>query len=126
MAISRLSIVKFLELALTVACVGLHYHSITDVHDTDFISAGAFCGFLVILTGVFAGHLMGTPVNRRIEIFFCIVGCALFVAAGALNIEYYDNARKGERRNYGLAKASLAIINGALFLIDSLLTWRGE
>ncbi|KAF5285788.1 hypothetical protein FQA39_LY04249 [Lamprigera yunnana] len=126
MAISRLSIVKFLELALTVGCVALHYQSTTGDQDTDFISAGAFCGFLVILTGVFAGHLMGTPVNRRIEIFFCLVGCALFVAAGALNIQQYDNARKGERRNYGLAKASLAIINGALFLIDSLLTWRGE
>ncbi|KAF5302513.1 hypothetical protein FQR65_LT00885 [Abscondita terminalis] len=116
----------FLWSALTVACVGLHYKSITGLKDTDFISAGAFCGFLVILIGLFAGHLMGTPVNRRIEIFFCLVGCALFVAAGALNIDYFDDYRKGEYRNYGLAKASLAIINGALFLIDSLLTWRGE
>ncbi|KAB0793768.1 hypothetical protein PPYR_13388 [Photinus pyralis] len=126
MAISRLSIIKFLELAIAVTCVGLHYHSYTGKIETDFVSSGAFCGYVIILCGVFAGHLMSSPINRRIEIFFCLVGCALFVAAGALNIQYFDNMRKGETRNYGLAKASLAIIGGAMFLIDALLTWRGE
>ena len=126
MAISRLSIIKFLELVLTVACVGLQYHSNTGVLETDFLSIGAFCGFLIVLCGIFAGHVLSTPINRRIEIFFCLVGCALFVAAGALNIQYFDGTRSGERRNYGLAKASLAIIGGAMFLVDSLLTWRGD
>lgn len=69
---------------------------------------------------------MSTPINKRIDIFFSLVGCAAFVAAGALNIEHFDNAYKGKTRDYGLAKASLAIINGALFLVDSLLSWRGE
>jgi len=126
MAISKLSIVKFLELALTIVCVGLHFKSISGDNVTDFISSGAFCGFAVILIGGLVGHLMSTPINRRIDIFFCLVGCAGFVAAGALNIQFYDNAWKGERRDYGLAKASLAIINGAVFLVDSLLTWRGD
>lgn len=126
MAISRLSIIKFLELTLTVICIGLHYKSMTRDDNTDFITAAAFGGFLVILVGGFAGHVMSTPINRRIDIFFCLVGCAAFVAAGALNIEYFENTRKGEYRNYGLAKAAFAIINGALFLIDSLLTWRGD
>jgi len=126
MAISRLSIVKFLELALTVACIGLHYNSMTTHKDTELVTSGAFCGFLVILIGGFAGHLMSTPINRRIDIFFCLVGCAAFIAAGALNIDYFQDARRSEYRDYGLAKASLAIINGAVFLIDSLLTWRGD
>ncbi|RZC00567.1 hypothetical protein BDFB_010852 [Asbolus verrucosus] len=69
---------------------------------------------------------MSTPINRRIDIFFCLVGCATFVAAGALNIEYFQDYGRSEYRDYGLSKASLAIINGALFLIDSLLTWRGD
>lgn len=69
---------------------------------------------------------MSTPINRRIDIFFSLVGCAIFVAAGALNIEKFQDAWKGEPRDYGLAKASLAIINGALFLLDSLLSWRGD
>lgn len=72
------------------------------------------------------GHLMSTPISRRIDIFFCLVGCAMFVASGAFTIQYFENMRSGETRNTGLAKAAMAIINGALFLLDSLLTWRGE
>lgn len=70
---------------------------------------------------------MSTPINRRIDIFFCLVGCALFVAAGALNIEFFQNYRwSKETKDYGLAKASMAIINGAIFLVDALLAWRGD
>jgi len=126
MAISRLSIIKFLELALAVSCIGLHSKSVTGDFNIDTLSVAAFGGFVIILVGGFAGHLMSTPINRRIDIFFCLVGCATFVAAGALNIEYFQNRGKGEYRDYGLAKSSLAIINGALFLVDSLLTWRGD
>jgi uncharacterized membrane protein (DUF485 family) len=126
MAISRLSIIKFIELAIAVCCIGLHSKSeIFNDFNTNTLSVAAFGGYVIILVGGFAGHLMSTPINRRIDIFFCLVGCATFVAAGALNIEYFRNQR-GEYRDYGLAKASLAIIGGALFLIDSLLTWRGD
>lgn len=69
---------------------------------------------------------MSSPISRNIDIFFCLVGCAAFVAAGALNIQYFQNARSGKYRDYGLAKASLAIINGACFLVDGLFTWRGN
>ncbi|XP_018335260.1 uncharacterized protein LOC108744138 [Agrilus planipennis] len=126
MGVSRLSIIKFLELALAVVCLGLHYKSISNDLHTDLVSATAFGGYIIILLGGFAGHLMSTPINRRIDIWFCLVGCAIFVAAGALNIQHFENTWKGEYRNYGLAKASIAIINGAIFLVDSLLTWRGD
>lgn len=126
MAISRLSIIKFLELAVAIACIGLHYKSRTNDLDTDTLSAVAFGGYVIILIGGFAGYLMSTPFNKRIDIFFSLVGCAIFVAAGALNIKIYDDYGKSEWRDYGLSKASLAIINGALFLLDSLLTWRGD
>ncbi|XP_044252474.1 uncharacterized protein LOC123003643 [Tribolium madens] len=127
MAISRLSIIKFLELAIAVTCIGLHYKSeVPHDFNTNTLSVAAFGGFVIILVGGFAGHLMSTPINRRIDIFFCLVGCATFIAAGAMNIEYFKDVRKSEYRDYGLAKASLAIIGGALFLIDSLLTWRGD
>lgn len=68
---------------------------------------------------------MSTPINRRIDIFFCLVGCALFVASGAFSIQYFDG-KSGDYRSKGLAKAAMAIINGAVFLLDSLFTWRGE
>lgn len=127
MAISRLSIIKFLELALTCICVGLHHKTFNanDIHE-QMIITGCFVGYIIILIGGFAGHLMSTPISRRIDIFFCLVGCAMFVASGAFTIQYFENMRSGETRNTGLAKAAMAIINGALFLLDSLLTWRGE
>ena len=64
---------------------------------------------------------MQTPINRRIDIFFSLVGCALFVASGALIIEAYLNAYKGDARDKQLTKASISFINGAIFLVDALL-----
>jgi hypothetical protein len=126
MAISRLSIIKFLELALAVTCMGLLYKSPSNDWETDMLSTVAFGGYIIILVGGFAGYLMSTPFNKRIDIFYSLVGCALFIAAGSLNIKIYNPRARSEWRDYGLAKSSLAIINGALFLLDSLLTWRGD
>ncbi|XP_018563589.1 protein snakeskin-like [Anoplophora glabripennis] len=126
MAISRLSIIKFLELLIAVCCIGLHYKSRTNDFNADSLSVTAFGGYIIILIGGFAGYIMSTPINKRIDIFFSLVGCAIFVAAGALNIHIFQDYGKSEWKDYGLAKASLSIINGALFLLDSLLTWRGD
>ncbi|KAF7405810.1 hypothetical protein HZH68_005179 [Vespula germanica] len=88
---------------------------------------GTFGGYLIILVGLFAGNIMGTPVNRRVDLFFSLVGCVLFIITGALNIQYFDElAYKSSFRDIGLTKGSISIIQGALFLIDSFLTFRGE
>ncbi|VVC89044.1 unnamed protein product [Leptidea sinapis] len=87
MAISRLSIIKFLELALTCSCVALHYHSYNAEADVGMLVTGTFVGYLII----FAAY-------RHFLLF-------------------------GRHKN--LAKASLAIINGAILLIDAVLTQRG-
>lgn len=126
MAISRLSIIKFLELLVAVVCIGLHYKSQTGDWNIDTLSAVAFGGFIIILVGGFAGYVISSPINKKIDIFYSLVGCAIFVAAGALNIKHYENGWKGDHRDYGLAKGSMAIINGIFFLLDALITWRGD
>ncbi|KAJ8927285.1 hypothetical protein NQ314_020288 [Rhamnusium bicolor] len=73
---------------------------------------------------MFKRMFVGTPISRKIYIFYCLVGCATFVASGALNIEIMKHWGKSALRDYGLAKAILAIINGALFLVDALMEWR--
>ncbi|XP_050463433.1 uncharacterized protein LOC126857755 [Cataglyphis hispanica] len=126
--VTRLSIIKSLELLLVCILIGLHYHSFNagDQH-TAMITMGTFGGYLIILVGLFIGSVMGTPVNRRVDLFFSLVGCALFVATGALNIDYFDKiARKSSFRDTGLAKGSISIIEGAIFLADAFLTFRGE
>ncbi|XP_017786950.1 PREDICTED: uncharacterized protein LOC108569777 [Nicrophorus vespilloides] len=123
----RLSVIKFLELLLAVACLGLMYkNGLTGDLPTDFVSIGAYVGFIIILVGGFSGHLLSSPITRRIDVFYCLVGCAMFIASGALLIKAYENRWKSESRDYGLATGALAIVNGVVFMIDSLLTWRGD
>ncbi|RLU19388.1 hypothetical protein DMN91_007945 [Ooceraea biroi] len=126
--ITRLSIIKFFELLLVCILIGLHYHSFNagDQH-TAMITMGTFGGYLIILVGLFIGSVMGTPVNRRVDLFFSLIGCALFIAAGSLNIDYFQKlVHKSQFRDTGLAKGSLSIIEGIIFLVDAFLTFRGE
>jgi hypothetical protein len=125
--ISRLSIVKFLELLIVCILIGLHYHSnsVYNVH-TEMLTMGTFGGYLIILIGLFAGALMSTPINRRLDLFFSVLGVALFITVGALNIDFFERFQRSEMRNIGLAKGSISIIEGALFLCDAFLTYRGE
>ncbi|XP_057324007.1 protein snakeskin-like [Microplitis mediator] len=125
---TRLSIIRLLELAIVCAIIGLHWHS-ENYGDlpTRFISTGTVGGYLIILVGLFAGGLMGTPVNRRVDLFFSLVGCVLFVASGALVIDAFNQiAYKSAERDRGLARGSLCVIEGALFLVDAFFTFRGE
>lgn len=88
---------------------------------------GTFGGYLIILVGGCFGSLMGTPINRRVDLFFSLVGFALFIITGALNIEAFRTLlHKSSFRDIGLAKGSICIIQGALFLLDSYFTVKGE
>ncbi|XP_025990832.1 uncharacterized protein LOC105195395 [Solenopsis invicta] len=126
--ITRLSIIKLLELVLVCILIGLHYHSFNaGDQPTAMITMGTFGGYLIILVGLFIGSVMGTPVNRRVDLFFSLIGCALFIAAGSLNIDFFQKMGwKSTFRDTGLAKGSLSIIEGIVFLVDAFLTFRGE
>ncbi|KAG7210585.1 hypothetical protein KM043_012103 [Ampulex compressa] len=109
---------------------GQHHETVAHkVLRTDFamLTMGTFGGYLIILIGLFAGNVMGTPVNRRVDLFFSLVGCALFIATGALNIEHFQRIHQARSfRDTGMAKGSISIIEGIFFLVDAFLTFRGE
>ncbi|KAK9744988.1 hypothetical protein QE152_g7332 [Popillia japonica] len=126
MNISRYSIIKFLELAIVAVCIWLHHESVANRFLEDFLCGAAFGGYLIILLGGATGHVVSTPITRRIDVYFGIIGVILFVATGAINIKFFEGYSKHEYGKYGLAKGSLAIVNGVLFLLDSLITWRGD
>jgi hypothetical protein len=68
---------------------------------------------------------MNTPINKRIDLFFSIVGCALFIAVGVLVIQEWEDAFiKTERRKFAMAKGSLSIVNGVVFFLDIIFTFR--
>ena len=140
---------------VTLACVGLHYNSMgehSDLHTIMLIN-GTFVGFSVILIGLFAGYLMNTPINKRIgmfnicselknkilkfcniilDLFYSLVGCAMFITSGVLIIQFWNDSVGGkvigwassDRKNLGITKGSLAIVNGILFLVDVVFTFR--
>lgn len=68
---------------------------------------------------------MNTPINKRIDIFFSLVGAALFIATGVMVIQHWEDAFiKSDTRKLALAKGSVAIINGVIFFLDTILTFR--
>ncbi|KAG5684253.1 hypothetical protein PVAND_013489 [Polypedilum vanderplanki] len=136
MALSRLSIIKFLELLVTLACVGLHYNSSEYIdHHTVMLINGTFVGFTIILVALFAGYMMGTPINKRLDLFFSLIGCAMFITSGVLILQHWNGNSVSkvseslgfgttDSKKVGLTKGSLAIVNGVLFLVDVVFTFR--
>ncbi|XP_035890430.1 uncharacterized protein LOC118517738 isoform X2 [Anopheles stephensi] len=125
MAIARLSIVKFLELALAITCVILHYKSLGERDDiTKLLVAGTFVGYSVILIALFAGYLLSNPVNKKLDLFFSLIGCAMFIASGVLILKEWENSWSSDTKKIANFKGSLAITNGLLFFFDAIFTLR--
>lgn len=95
----------------------------TDLH-TRLLVSGTFVGFSIILIALFAGYMMGTPINKRIDMFFSLIATAMFIASGVLIIQEWENGFKTETRRIAMAKGSLSIINGVLFFFDTIFTFR--
>ncbi|XP_055390119.1 uncharacterized protein LOC129619065 isoform X2 [Condylostylus longicornis] len=124
---SRLSVLKFMELAFSITCLTLHFYSYNDGDImTSFLATGTFTGFILIVLGVFAGVLMKAPIHKRIDVFFSVVGCSLFICSGVLLIEAWENAFRTRTRDLAMIKASLSIINGVLFGFDAMFTFRDK
>jgi hypothetical protein len=52
-----LSVIKFIEFALSITCTVLHYYSFRDGDMvTGFLATGTFCGYVVILTTIMTGE----------------------------------------------------------------------
>lgn len=130
----------------------LHYNSwgeYSDAHKVMLIN-GTFVGYTIILVALFAGYVMNTPINKRIgelifaeleleihwnlfllDIFFSIIGAALFITSGVLILQYWNDSASGKIVNLvtdhkatGITKGSLAVINGIVFIIDVVFTFR--
>lgn len=124
--ISRLTFVKLLELILVCVLVGLQYHTYSGDYNELMLASGTFCGYLIILVGVFAGVIMETPINRRIDLFFSLIGCVLFIAVGAMVISNHQYLASSSSRDKYMSKGSISIIEGFVFLLDAILTFKGE
>ncbi|XP_067640991.1 uncharacterized protein [Eurosta solidaginis] len=124
---SSLGAVKFMELGFSAACLALHYYSFDDRDIvTSFVATGTFSGYIIIVVGIFAGGLMRAPIHRRIDIFYSVLGCGLFIASGVFIIEAWEYSFRTRTRDLALIKASLSIVNGVLFGFDAIFTFRDK
>uniref|UniRef100_A0A336KV20 CSON000194 protein n=1 Tax=Culicoides sonorensis TaxID=179676 RepID=A0A336KV20_CULSO len=120
-AAAPLAIIKFLEMCLSMCCTVLHYYSFDDGDlVTGFLATGTFCGFDTILFAIMAGYLMNAHINRRIGIFYSILGGAMFLASGVFIIEAWERAYRTRTRDLAITKGSVAIINGIIFIMDTI------
>lgn len=69
---------------------------------------------------------MRAPIHRRIDIFYSVLGCGLFIASGVFIIEAWEFSFRTRTRDLALIKASLAIVNGVLFGFDAIFTFRDK
>ncbi|XP_016911976.1 uncharacterized protein LOC107997713 [Apis cerana] len=128
MGMNKATIFKVVELIIVCVLIGLHYHSFSDSSLTSaFVTMGTFGGYLIILVGICLGIILGATIDHRLDLFFSIVGCILFIIAGALILDHFINAvYRGNFRNTGIAKGCISIIQGVLFLIDAVFAFRGN
>uniref|UniRef100_A0A182UE88 MARVEL domain-containing protein n=1 Tax=Anopheles melas TaxID=34690 RepID=A0A182UE88_9DIPT len=111
--------------SLAVTCTTLHYYSFDDGDlVTGFLATGTFCGFIVILFTVMAGYLMKAHLQRRLSIFYSLLGCVCFLTSGVFIIEAWEHAFRTRTRDLAITKGSIAVINGVIFLMDTIFTFR--
>lgn len=69
---------------------------------------------------------MKTQFNKRLDIFFSLIGCGMFTSSGVMIIEAWQHSFRTQTRDLAILKGSVAIINGVLFLLDSVFTFKDK
>ncbi|CAH0773932.1 unnamed protein product [Bemisia tabaci] len=126
MPITRITGVKFIELILTIIIFFLHYKSFesNDTHSL-FLSTATFAGYFIIMLGSFVGYLTGNPINKKIDLFFVVLGAILYLASGFYSIQHFSGwAYNKDQANLGLTKGWLAVVNGIIFIVDAVFVYQ--
>ncbi|XP_050538778.1 uncharacterized protein LOC126904098 [Daktulosphaira vitifoliae] len=129
MALSKLTIIKFLEIALTLIIFVLHYYSFPNGGENGeiMIITGTYVGYVIILAGILIGIFTGTPISSKLDMLFVLIGAALYILSGVLSYKFFNNYWIGNSSSYvstGMTKAWLSVINGIVFIVDAVFTYR--
>ncbi|XP_021192260.1 uncharacterized protein LOC110377628 isoform X2 [Helicoverpa armigera] len=120
-------LIKLCELMLTVACLTLHHYSydLTDV-PTLMLCSGTYVGYVVVLSGEIVGEMLFAPLDLVQDMYFGMLGVALFSVSGGLVLSARVKGsvfpRTGDS-NAALLAASLAILNAVFMLFDLSLAY---
>lgn len=67
---------------------------------------------------------MQTPVHKRINIFYSLIGAGVFMTSGVFIIGEWEHSFRTRTRDLAITKGTVAIINGVIFLMDTIFTFR--
>uniref|UniRef100_A0A1E1X0C1 Putative members of chemokine-like factor super family n=1 Tax=Amblyomma aureolatum TaxID=187763 RepID=A0A1E1X0C1_9ACAR len=131
---------KILETVFGTICLGLMLHytkysSNGDVfgmpgHELYFILTAfgcLLCTFLLLVSSCWSFTSSSLLSRTSFEILFHLVACALYLAAGITLLTKtldYDRRFRGETYDARIAAAVFGIMNGALYLIGAILSFR--
>ncbi|KAG8223366.1 hypothetical protein J437_LFUL001244 [Ladona fulva] len=125
--ISKFSLtLKLIELILSSSCMALNVVASTNTKGVFILTCIVFGGYIIIFSGMVMGILSRERMPRIVDMFFSLVGMALFVAAGSANLSYFIAYVKSQPnlKHLGLTGGSLAIVNAFILLIDAAVTYR--
>ncbi|KAH8387147.1 hypothetical protein KR093_005045 [Drosophila rubida] len=114
-------LLKIIELGIAIACVVL-YEVVGDMSKRPLIVCGTIGGYTIICSILLIGHVLGSVIEKRLNALISLLGCILFVASGALIIDEWHDQHDflGHRKRDSIAAGSLMMINGVVFLLDTL------
>lgn len=137
----------FFSQCLSIVCCYLHFYSFDDGDlMTGFIATGTFCGYVIILIAIMAGecpfmfihitenskryqdwiagYMMKASINKRINLFYSLMGSGLFLVSGVFIIQAWEHAFRTRTRDLAITKGAVSLINGIIFLMDTIFTFR--
>ncbi|KAK7575955.1 hypothetical protein V9T40_012241 [Parthenolecanium corni] len=128
MAFNRLSVIKIIEFILVLLCVFFHYHSMEGGNKGQlFFVSAVFGGYLIIMIGLLLGFFVDTAFGRRVDMYFSVFGGVLFLAAAYFCYDEFNGRLiQTEATKYGHWKTWTALVEGILFLVDGVFTFRLE
>lgn len=67
---------------------------------------------------------MKATINKRIMLFYSLLGAALFLTSGFFIIQSWERAFRTRTRDLAMTKGVVSIINGIIFVMDTIFTFR--
>ncbi|XP_003424573.1 protein snakeskin [Nasonia vitripennis] len=99
--------------------------------DAEIVASGVFVGFFIYTSVVLISFCFGTMDHKKsiVEVIMNFVGMFMFLAVGGTALHYWHGYMSEHKylhvateRQVGLALGSLCVLEGALYLVDLILT----
>ncbi|XP_044591125.1 protein snakeskin isoform X1 [Cotesia glomerata] len=100
--------------------------------DAEIVASGVFVGFFIYTSVVLMTYCFGSTEHKKslVEIIMNIVGMFMFLAVGGTALHYWHGYQSEHKyihvateRQIGLAVGSLCVLEGAAYLLDTLLSF---